>query len=191
LDWHQRELSSASFDFIAKYYLNKEKKHVFQGSFLLAHEVLNFEAFQLLKKRLREFIDQKKQRISMLITQKQFLEFKEQGIQELIFWHGNQFLTGAPFYPGGITPVIYFQWGNYFGIIKYTILFGEKALKANLLVCFEDMYERKIEQCILDSEHHLKDEITHQNTILLEHGLQVEPLNHFLMKGFHLPSPAP
>ena len=142
LAWHQAQLSSPDFDPVYKYYIDSTKhKHKFDTSFLLPSEELNAEAILQLKKRLQLFLKQKSARVVIGFTHKQYLTFKELNIHELIYWHGNQFLTGAPNFIGGIPPVIYFQWGNFFGIVKYVILAGEKALKGNILIYFEDLQE--------------------------------------------------
>ncbi len=184
LEWHQREISNTTFDPVLRYYLQHHNAQQYQGTFLLPHEALNFEGLQQFKKRLLASLRQNN-RIAVPMTQQQFMQFKAAGIHELIFWHGNQLLTGMPFYPGGIPPVIYFQWGNAFGIVKYVVLSGEKALKANLLVYFEDMEERHLEQCVKDYQLQLQKETELQNHLILEHRLPQEPLNQFLIKGPH------
>ena len=182
LDWHQQELSSFSLDPVLQYYLKaiRDHRHKYMSSFLIPHEELNLQDVQKLKKRIQSLLQQniKTSHVVISLTQKQLVEFKEYTIQELIFWHGNQFLTGAPFYPGGIAPVIYFQWGNLFGIVKYVVLPGEKQLKANILVYFEDMQERELDQCVAEYSERLKNEIQLQREMLVESKVPVLAHDH-------------
>ena len=172
LAWHQTELSNAQFDPILKYYLKalRHPHHDFHTSFLLPHEVLNRESIELLKKRIAIMLkDNKAHRVVMHLSHKQFLEFKKYTTKELIFWHGNHFLTGDAFYPSGLPPVIIFQWGNYFGIVKYTVLAGEKSIMGNLLLYFEEMQERSIDRCVTEYQKRMQEEIKLQNTLLASH----------------------
>ena len=72
LEWHQRELSSAEFDPVLKYYLEYYKKHhqkQYQATFLLPHEELNFEDIQRLKKRIKLFIQKNAHRVAIGLSQ--------------------------------------------------------------------------------------------------------------------------
>lgn len=174
LDWHQKELSHPDFDPILKYYLKSRHKNQnnIHTSFLLRHEIINREAIDLLKKRIAIMIHENKDhRVVIDLSHKQFLEFKKYTIHELIFWHGNQFLTGAPFYTSGTPPLILFQWGNYFGIVKYVVIAGEKAVMGNLLLYFEEMQERSLDRCVKDYYKHLNEEIQLQNKLLPTHKI--------------------
>lgn len=185
LEWHDKQLSSHEFDPILKYYIESYKKHYgqYQASFLLPHEVMNFEDVQRLKKRIALFLRENKGRLAIPFTQQQLVQFNDYTAQELIYWHGNQFLTGAPFIPGGIPPVIFFQWGNYFGIVKYCVLPGEKGLKANILVYFEDRDDRLIDECVKNYNDQFQIELLHQNQILMEHHIEPEAFDQFLIKA--------
>lgn len=181
---YQKQLSSKEFDPIIKYYLQSIKTHKdkYHASFLLPHEILNFESIEKFKKRLSLFLRENAKQVFVRFTPQQFEALKTYQPHEVILWHGNQFLTGAPFFPGGIPPVIYFQWGNYFGVVKYVILPGEKALKANLLVYFEDMQERDLDQCVLDYTKKFDKELTLQKEVLFENKIEPERFDEFLIK---------
>ncbi len=169
LDWHQAQLSNPEFDPILKYYLKSRSDHQnnLHASFLLPHEKMNRESIALLKKRLAIMLQANPEhRVVMSLTQEQLLKFKEYTIQDLIFWHGNQFLTGAPFYPGGTPPLILFQWGNYFGIVKYVVIAGEKAVMGNLLLYFEDRQERSLDRCVSDYQKHMATDLELQTNLL-------------------------
>lgn len=71
------------------------------------------------------------------------------GIDKLYYLHGNVELTGTPLVPGAIAPIVFFQWGNLMGIIKYVVLPAEKALVGNMLLRIEDMQDQKLEECLL------------------------------------------
>lgn len=172
LAWHQDALSNGFYDPILNYYLKsyRQKRQKIATSFLLPHEEMNREAIELLKKRIQMLLKDKNVHPVISLTQKQYLQFREYAIKDLIFWHGNQFLTGAPFYPSAIPPVVYFQWGNFFGIVKFVVIEGEKTLKQNLLVYFEDMQERNLDQCVEEYQHHLQEEMKLQHEVVLQYN---------------------
>lgn len=145
---HEKTLSSLSLDPLLKYYLqhgNKKPHH----SFLLTQDEITPEVMQTFKKRISLLL-KSSPNLNLTLTPEQFQQLREIAVPELILYHGNQFLTGAPFYPGVIVPILYFQWGNLFGVAKYQLLAEEKSLKSNLLIYIEDKEERLIEECIHD-----------------------------------------
>jgi hypothetical protein len=183
LDWHQKQLSSPEFDPVYKYYIESIKReHRESSSFLMPTDVFNFASVQQFKKRLKMLLVNRLSGVAVHFTQKQLMQFNQVSTSELIFWHGNQFLTGAPFFPGGTPPVIFFQWGNLFGVVKYVIMAGDKTLKSNVLVYFEDMQERNLDQCVADYQRKLNEELAHQNIVLQEHKIDPAPLNEFIIK---------
>lgn len=151
LDWHQKSLSNQHVDSAAAYYLKHHTLPYSEGhSFLLPHEILNKDDIDKLKKRLKIMLSEKGKNVELKFTSQQFLDFRKLNYSELILFHGNHFLTGAPFFPGGIPHIIFFQWGNLFGVAKYVMLAEERALKSNVLIYFEDMQERLIDTCVED-----------------------------------------
>src|SRR5690606_35947581 len=94
-----------------------------------------------------------------------FLSFRAMTTDELILYHGNQLLTGAPFFPGGVPQLIYFQWGNLFGVAKYVVIAEEKALKSNVLIYFEDRHERLLQDCVYQYNQKLQHESHHQQRL--------------------------
>lgn len=179
LEWHQKQLSSPLFDPVYKYYIESYKKEL-SHSFLLPSDFINAQSFQQFKKRLQLFLQQKMTNIPLRMTEKQFAQFKKVGMKELIFWHGNQLLSGAPFFPGGIPPVLFFQMGNSFGVVKYVILPEERALRANILIVFEDMHERNLNQCVEAYQKRMQLDLKHQHKILHQH--KIEPVEHFIIR---------
>ena len=183
LESHQSKLSSALFDPIYQYYVEAEKKkRKFHGSFLMPAEEITRENIKKFKKRLQLFLQQKFSHVTLQFTAEQLLKFKEVCAPELIYFHGNQFLTGAPFILGGIAPVILFQWGNFFGVVKYVIMADEKSMKGNTLIYFEDRQERSLDECVLDYGKKLSKEHSLQNTILAENKVEPEEFDKFLIK---------
>lgn len=188
---HEKTLSYHRMDPVLKYYLRPfYRKAQDHHSFLLHHEHIDAEESKALKKRLQMMLqDGKKTRIKFTITPNQFLELKNHAVPSLIFYHGNQFLTGAPFYLGGIPHVIFFQWGNYFGVAKYHVLPDEKALKSNVLIYFEDMQERDLLQCVDDFKREMKHELQpHQQDVYTHHLENQMPHENYRPTAFKTPS---
>lgn len=169
LDWHQNELSGITFDPIIQYYITSQQKRYRQyyGTFLLPHEKLNPDAVQQLKKRIQSLLQNKYSHVIFNFTHQQFLEFEDYTVGELVFWHSNVYVTGRPLVPGGVPPIIFFRWGNFFGILKY-VMFPDERAQANLLVYFEEMKNRNLDQCVYDYNHQLKYKIELQNRIAHE-----------------------
>ena len=160
---HEKALSGHLLDPALKYYLKPyHKMHEETHSFLMPTEKLTRENLALLKKRLDIMLQARGAHAQFHMTPEQFTLLKQAGYPELILYHGNQFLTGAPFIPGGIAPILFFQWGNLFGVAKYVIMAEERTLKSNVLIYFEDMQERYLEKCVNDyvqiHQLELKDE---------------------------------
>ncbi len=182
LESHEKEISNNDFDPIIQYYLASLKKHKdkFHATFLLPYEKLNFERIAELKKRIQTMLkDNKNSYVIINMSQEEFLDFKDYTDEEVMFWRGNVYLTGAPLVPGGTPPVIFFRWGNFFGIVKYALLFDEKA-KLNLFLYFEEMRNRTLDQCVKEYHTELKYKIALQNQITQEknHYLKSENISH-------------
>lgn len=180
LERYYRKLSSPAFDPIYNYYIASTKKMPVK-SFLLPTSKINIKSLEQFKKRLQFFMQKNMPTFTLQFTQEEFKKFQQLNISNLILWHGNQLLTGAPFFPGGIPPVIFFQFGNYFGVTKYVVLPGEKALKANILIYFEDMLDRNLDQCVHDYQQKLQLEISQQHKILSAHHIQPEDYRSYLI----------
>ncbi len=159
----EKYLSAHHQDSFLKFYLNPYyRHHSAQESFLIHGDTFNLDTIKHLKKRIHALIDAHKHPISFHLKPDQFLAFRAATTKELILFHGNHFLTGAPFFPGGVPHVIYFQWGNLFGVAKYAILAEEHAVKGNVFIYFEDMHERLLTECVhtYQSEHLIKPQPT-------------------------------
>lgn len=146
---HLRQfLSARGLDFLLNYYLDPSKK-------------LDRATLLRLEKRLSELLRDKNAHVELPpLTAKFMKELRKLApiqhittTEELIYHHGNQFLTGAPFFQGGIAHTLFFQWGNLFGVAKYVDLEEERALESNVLIHFESVHERTFEQCIKDYQH--------------------------------------
>jgi hypothetical protein len=188
---HEKALSHYGLDPLLKYYLKPYyRKYADHHSFLLHQEEITEKSAKELRNRLQLILEgKKKQRIKLAVTPEQFLQFKNAAVPSLILYHGNQFLTGAPFYLGGIPHVVFFQWGNLFGVAKYIILPDEKALKSNVLIYFEDMYDRNLQQCVDDFKHDLKHELQPHEQPAHTHHLEKQiPHENYQNSMFRTPT---
>lgn len=164
LAWHEKTLSylQPGLDQALRYHLKPYHKHREEAqSFLLTHEKLNKESIANLKKRLQIMLQDRNSHLEFKMKPEQFLQFRSMTVDELILYHGNQFLTGAPFHIGGIPHTLLFQWGNLFGVAKYVVLPEERALRSNVLIYFESMHDRYLDQCVDEYQHKLKNELQH------------------------------
>lgn len=162
LDWHERTLSNPRFDPVLKYYLKHYRhQHEAEHSFLMPSENFTKAEVATFKRRLSLLL-QNTHHVELKMKPEHFLKFRAVTTQELILYHGNQLLTGAPFHQGGIPQLIFFQWGNLFGVAKYVVLAEERALKSNVLIYFEDRHDRYLQECVLEYVRHLRDELNAQ-----------------------------
>lgn len=146
---HEAYLSQHHLDPVSRYYLKpyRQKKEA-ENSFLLHGHTFTEAGLIHLKRRILALIQASTHGLSLQLKPEEFLQFRAATVNELILYHGNQFLTGAPFHPGGIPYTLYFQWGNLFGVAKYQVLPDEKNIKGNVLIYFEDMQERQLDDCV-------------------------------------------
>lgn len=197
LSRHERALSSRELDPALGYYLKHyHHRHADDHSFLLSGEKLTPELLANFRRRLKILLQGTQSHLELKITADEFRQFRELTYSELILYHGNQLLTGAPFYHGGIAPLILFQWGNLFGVAKYVVLAEEKALKSNILIYFEDMQERKLEECV--NQYFLRLQLDMKQQMQLAPSMQPRPQKHeepvlTYQSPFRItpPSPAP
>lgn len=90
--------------------------------------------------------------IELTLTAQQFAQLRP-SLTHIMCFHGNQALTGSPYFEGGIPNIVLFQWGNLLGIAKFTAAPSEKVIKGDLLVYFEDLQDRTIEECAVKYQH--------------------------------------
>lgn len=187
---HEKALSHHGYDPILRYYLKAERaKQAEHHSFLMPSDEVNDEAVKLLQKRASIFLQNNKTpQVEFKMKPEQFLKFRALTIGELILYHGNQFLTGAPFYPAGIPYTLYFQWGNLFGVAEYVVIPEQKALEGNVLIHFEMMHERNINQCVHDYQASHKIELKHEIK-KPEEKLQVEYVTPQFRPSFRMDIP--
>lgn len=191
--WHQKQLSSPQFDLIYKYYIDAaKKKNTAEASFLLSSKEFTLESVNQLKKRVNLVLQNNSTHFELHLTPHQFLQFRALTTNELIFWHGNQLLHGASFFPGGIPPVLYFRWGNLFGVLLYVFTASPQELNSKALLHFENRLDRSLDQCVEDYQKTMKNELKLQNTMLHENKLDLAPLEHFIIRPpTFMPSPSP
>lgn len=165
---HEKALSDFTYTGLKKWALKDYYRHQNEQSYLLHQETLDAAAVNALKRRLAILLQDSTASLTFSMRPEQFLQLRAMTTDELILYHGNQFITGAPFYSGGLPHVLYFQWGNLFGVAKYVVLAEEKALRSNVLIYFENRHERYLEQCILDYRNKMH-EPTHPHPISQPH----------------------
>lgn len=178
---HEKILSCYALDPALKYYLKPYHRKAAEShhSFLLPHEKLNPNEVTQLKRRLDIFLKSQGSHVEFRLTPEEFTLLKQAGYPELILYHGNQFLTGAPFHPGGIPHIIFFQWGNSFGVAKYVVMAEEKSLKSNVLIYFEDMQDRYLDQCVKDYIHKHQLELRAESTQLQQQLTAPKEMHHY------------
>jgi len=174
LDWHEKELSSKLLDPLLKYYLhnNKNKHKKYHGTFLLPHEELNLEAIIKLKKRIDLVLKDNYSHLVLELSDKQVMQFKRLTHNEIIYWQGNEFVSGAKYYVGGIMPAIFFQWREYFCILKHSLIHDRNALQNINALYFEPIRDRTLEQCVKEYNCNLQKDLEMQNKLLLQNNLQ-------------------
>jgi len=122
-------------------------------NYFLAHkDELEYEDIDVFYENLETLL-KKTPSVVYTFTPQQFNDLKlafdiyaqQQDNQLLLYQHGNQTLTGAPYVIGGHPHLDYFLWGNLFGVVKYTEQGGEEY---NYHVYFEHKQERTLEQAM-------------------------------------------
>lgn len=188
---HQKTLSMHGLDPVLKYYLKPfTNKHADHHSFLLHKEKFDAEAAKELKRRLSLLVKNKEKgkRVKISITPQQYMQLKNAAHPSLIFFHGNQLITGAPFYQGGIPHTIFFQWGNLFGVAKYVVLVEERALRSNVLIYFEDRRDRHLHRCVEEYKNEMHNELKHDQHHAHTHHLEKQtPQENYRHSAFKTP----
>lgn len=184
---HEITLSSLALDPVLKYYLGPLHKKSEHHTFLMHRENFDAMALKELQRRLSLLLKEKGSRVQLTFTHKQFQDLRHAAVPSLILYHGNQFLTGAPFFLGGIPHTLFFQWGNLFGVAKYVVLAEEKSLKSNIMVYFEDMHERYLEQCVQEFTKELRNELRHPQPAQTHHLEKQMPEENYQHSVFHTP----
>lgn len=183
---HEKALSHYGLDPLLKYYLKPlHRKAHDHHSFLLHEDEITNENAKELKRKLDLLLANKpkRERLQFAMTPKQFLELRNANVQSLILYHGNQFLTGAPFHLGGIPHVVFFRWGNLFGVAKYAVLAEEKALSSNVLIYVENMQDRNLPQCVEEFKRDFQKELQLTHHVTHTHSLEKQlPEENYLNK---------
>lgn len=184
LAWHEKELSSAALDPLIEYYIGSEKRRKYHANFLLQHEQLNQEDIKKLKERIRAILKDKYSHVAFEMTEKQFLDFKKYAESELIFLTGQEFISGARFYVGGVMPALYFQWAEYFGVWKYAMMHANQQLQTKHIIYFEEMRHRDLKQCVEDYKNHQHNEVLFQQKLVVKPPTEESPQHKILRPQF-------
>ena len=159
---NENSLSGPELDPLIKYYLKEYyEKHGHDHSFLLPGEILNLEAVERLKNRLKILFLQKgnKQKVNLTFTPAQFLQFRSILSKQLFFYNGNLLLSDIPYLLRGVPQLVFFQWGHLFLVARYIIVPQERGLRSHVYLHFEDMEMRNLEECVKEYVHTYKDEL--------------------------------
>jgi|SRR5688572_11332651 len=153
---HEKTLSSHALDLVIKYYLTQHP-HAEKGlAFTLPQEKINHVNAHDIKDAVENLLKYDLSHVDLKMSVDQFLQFKSVGLHELIFWHGPQFLSRTIPFPNAAPLVLYFQWGKLFGVVKVHAHTESLLLDGNVLIYFEDMDLRSLNQCVLDYMKHQK-----------------------------------
>lgn len=117
--WMNRNRLAPGLEAVARYYLDGSQfsPKTRQYSFIKPRSILSLTDIENLRRRLTLMLNITNHGIQISLTPAQFMQLKN-SLGELLFLHGNQVLTGAPFFPGGVPHVDFFQWGNLMGVVK-------------------------------------------------------------------------
>ncbi len=174
---HEKTLNHHALDLVIKYYLrghhNRPDKSI---SFTIDPKKLDKLTVHELRDIVENLLKQHLSHVDLNMSVDQFLQFKSVGFHELLFWHGPQFLSRSLFsYQNAIPQVLYFQWGKLFGVVKLNSLVDHYVLDGNVLIYFEDMSQRSLNQCVLDYIKTNHMDLTLKLEKTLDQAIQVVP----------------
>lgn len=168
---HENTLSNHALDLVLKYYLashHSPDKHL---SFTVPEEKINLINAHDIRDAVENLLHHQLSHVDLKMSHDQFLQFKAVGFHELLFWHGPQFLSRTTPFPNAIPLVLYFQWGKLFGVVKLNARMDTLVMDGNVLIYFEDLHNRSLNQCVLDysKKHKIIHEISPTNKIDLSY----------------------
>lgn len=159
---HQAELSNLGNDLLNYYLKNiREKRANYQNIFLLKDETINRETIVAIRNELVGA----QNHLIVHMSLEQLAQFRELNINTINYYHSNQMIPAHLFYPRGVPPVLYFQWGKLFGVIKY-VFSNVGSLVVSAIIYFENMENRNLEQCIHDYTQQLQHNIELQKQMM-------------------------
>lgn len=181
---HDKTLSSHALDLVIKYYLGSRKHDPDKSlAFTIPKEKINRIIAHELRDVVANLLQHNLSHIDLKMSIDQFLQFKAAGFNELIFWHGPQFLSRTFPFPNATPLVLYFQWGKLFGVVKLNTHVENFALEGNVLIYFEDMDLRSLNQCVLDyaKTNKINPTLTLQNNLnqSLQENSEQEQVQYF------------
>lgn len=178
---HEKTLSNHALDLVIKYYLSSHKNNPTKFlSFTMPKGKINSINAHEVRDAVENLLNYNLSHIDLRMSADQFLQFKAVGFNELIFWHGPRFFSHL--HPNATPLVLYFQWGKLFGVVKLNAHVDHFTLDGNVLIYFEEMNLRSLNQCILD--------YTKSNKI--EHTISLQPeIDFSIPEDRELNSPKP
>ncbi len=147
---HENTLCSHALDLVIKYYLSSHHSPDKHLSFTVPAERIDRLNAHEIRDAVENLLHYELSHVDLKMSAEQFLKFKAVGFHELIFWHGPQFLSQTMPFPNASPLVLYFQWGKLFGVVKLNAHMDNFIMDGNVLIYFEDINDRSLNQCVLD-----------------------------------------
>ena len=139
LNWNYRNLDSRNFRSLLRYYQipTAAKPYAFE----LHDEKLDSHVLKQLKKRLEIAAEETPSGVEMRLTPEQFAQLRAIAAvtNEIIFWHDSPYsphLMGPRMFHGSIPHLVYIQWGDLLGVIKFEGVHRETEVPGNILIYF-------------------------------------------------------
>lgn len=164
---HEKTLCNHALDLVIKYYLSSHHSPDKHLSFTVPAEKINRVNSHEIRDAVENLLHQELSHIDLKMSVDQFLQFKAVGFHELIFWHGPQFLSRTMQFSNSAPLVLYLQWGKLFGVVKLNAHMDSFVMDGNVLIYFEDVNRRSLNQCVLDysKKHEIKHELSLENKV--------------------------
>lgn len=161
---NEKILKKHELDLVFKYYLRAHSDQPDQEvAFTLPPEKLNIDTLHEVRETIEVLLDDSITHIDLKMTLDQFMQFKSTCRNEMVIWHGPKFMPRTFAFPNATPRIIYIQWGKLFGVVKLHMYADNMLYDGYLLVYFEDMTLRSLNQCVLDYAQHHKLELTQSN----------------------------
>jgi hypothetical protein len=156
---HQRALSNSVLDPVLRYYLLEHKLNPNKAIPLqVSRPDLTVASLQELKYDLHLLLRNQLTQVDLEMSEEQFRQFKNSGIEELVFWHGDHYMPATFYHQGSLQHRLYFQWGRMFGVVKFHFRVNGKHIEGKVLIFFQDMHEKTLKECIEAYTKQLKEQ---------------------------------
>lgn len=156
---HQRSLSNTILDPVLRYYLLQHKLEPDKALPLkLSEQKLTSASFQQVRQNIHLLLRNHFSHVDLEMSPEQFQQFKALGLEELQFWHGDNYLLGSVFHHAGLPYRLYFQWGRMFGVVQLHLHVNGKHVEGKVFIFVQDMHQKTLKECIDAYTHQLKEQ---------------------------------